>query len=120
MGLLMCWLLFARGSPGCAMCSLTAAMQVINCDPLSSAWAIGQSSRRPAQLHHQAIGQGQRLRGATASVGCRANLRMARPLPTPGKGLGKVHRVFNHLGTDRFNPHAHAQNRKILLELRKF
>jgi len=45
---------------------------------------------------------------------------MARPLPTPGKGLGKVHRVFNRLGTDRFNPHAHAQNRKILLELRNF
>lgn len=37
-------LLFARGSPGCAMCSLTAAMQATNCDLRSSAWASGQST----------------------------------------------------------------------------
>jgi len=34
--------------------------------------------------------------------------------------LGKVHRLLHGMGTDRFNPHAHTQNRKILLELRNF
>jgi len=43
----------------------------------------------------------------------------APPL-TARQGLGKVHRIFNRLGTDRFNPHAHAQNCKILLRLRNF
>lgn len=69
---------------------------------------------------HQAFRQSQGLRGATTPMGCRANLRMAWPLPTPCQGLGKVHRVFNRMGTHSFNPNAHAQNRKILLELRNF
>lgn len=53
-------------------------------------------------------------------MGCRTDFRLAGPLPTACQGLGKVHRIFNRLGTDRFNPNAYAQNRKILLELRNF
>ena len=44
MVLSMCWLPSGRGFHGYAMSSLTAAMQVINCDPRLSAWASGLST----------------------------------------------------------------------------
>jgi transposase len=53
-------------------------------------------------------------------VGCRANLCMARPMPPPGQGLGNHHRLVHRMGHNRLHPHAHAQNRKILLCLRIF
>ena len=53
-------------------------------------------------------------------MGCRANLRMARALPTARQRLGKVHRLIDGLGSYRFNPHAHAQNRKVLSNLTNF
>ena len=34
--------------------------------------------------------------------------------------LATVHRLFHRMGTDRFNPHAHAQNRKALSDLTNF
>lgn len=69
---------------------------------------------------HQAIGQSQELRGATTPMGCRADLRLAGPLPKARQGLGKVHRLVHGMGSNSFNPNAYAQNRKILLELRNF
>lgn len=44
----------------------------------------------------------------------------ARALPTARQRLGKVHRLIDRLGSHRFNPHAHAQNRKILSNLTNF
>jgi transposase len=48
-------------------------------------------------------------------VGCRTHLRLARPMPPLGQGLGNNHRLVHRLGYHCLHPHAHPQNRKILL-----
>jgi hypothetical protein len=42
------------------------------------------------------------------------------PLPPPRQRLGAIHRKLYRLGHHRQHPHAHTQNRKILLCLNNF
>lgn len=51
----------------------------------------------------QAIRHRQRLRGTAAQMGPRAQLRIARPLPRIGKGLGEIHK--KRTGLDAHRPH---------------
>ena len=70
--------------------------------------------------NHQALGYRQGLRAASAPLGRRTHLRMAGPLPPPRQRLGAIHRKLYRLGHHRQHPHAHTQNRKILLCLNNF
>jgi len=70
--------------------------------------------------NHKAIRQGHWLWGLAPSVGCRTDFCLARALSSARKRLGAIHRLVHRLGPHRFNPHAHAQNRKALSELRNF
>lgn len=79
-----------------------------------------RSSRRPAKLDHQAIGQGERLPGAAPQMGGRTDFCLPRALSSALERLGAIHRLVNSLGPHRLNPHAHTQNCKILSELKNF
>lgn len=116
----MCWQPFASGFPGCDTSLRTAATLATSCDAPWLAWANGRSSRRPAKLNHQAIGQGERLTGAAPQMGGRTDFCLARALSSARERLGAIHRLVNSLGPHRLNPHAHTQNCKILSELKKF
>jgi len=68
----------------------------------------------------QALGYCQGFRAFTTALGGRTHLRMARPVPTPGQGLGEIHRFFSRMGHYRLYPNAHTQNRKSLNSLTNF
>jgi transposase len=69
---------------------------------------------------HQALGYRQGFRAFTTALGGRTHIRMARPVPPPGQGLGEIHRFFNRMGHPRQHPNAHTQNRKSLNSLTNF
>jgi transposase len=95
-----------RRFPGCAMSLPMAAMRATN----------PRCHRRFGPVDdrdHQAVGQGQGLSGSARRWV--VDLRMARPMPPSGQGLGNHHCLVHRLGHDRLHPHAHPQNRKILL-----
>lgn len=58
--------------------------------------------------------------GFEKSSGRRAHVRLVGVMSPPSQGLGSDHCLLNRLGHDRFYPHAHPQNRKVLLRLRNF
>ena len=55
-----------------------------------------------------------------AALSRRMHLRMAWPMPPPRQGLENHHRVLHGIDNDSVHPHAHPQNCKVLLRLRKF
>ena len=82
----------ATASRGCAMSSPMAATPATN---------SGRRCKRHGKLDardHQAFRYRQGLRGATAALGGRAHLRLARPLPPPCQRLGALHRKLHRLG----------------------
>jgi transposase len=85
-----------------------------------------ETAGRPAkdrQVHdadRQAVGQRQRLRGPAASMGRRANLRMAGQMPEAGQGLRAHHRIRTDLDPHRKHPNAHPTACKGLKTLRSF
>ena len=69
---------------------------------------------------HQAIRYRQGLSCIAPPLGRRTHMRVAGPLPPSRQGLGEIYRKLHRMGAHRFHPHAHSQNRKILLSLRYF
>ena len=69
---------------------------------------------------HQALRQGQGLRGSAALPGCRAHLRMVGAMPQTGQGLGKIHRIKRGLDPYRPHPSHISPPRKILFSLNEF
>ena len=57
----------------------------------------------------------ERLRGLAPQMGRRADIRLARSLPPPRKGLGENHRERHCMADRRPHPHRYATARKILL-----
>ncbi len=63
---------------------------------------------------HQALRHREGLRGSAASMGRRANIRMARAMPQVGEGLGAIAGKLNGLDPDRKRQAHDTASRKIL------
>ena len=70
--------------------------------------------RRLDARDHQALRRREGVRGSAASIGRRANIRMARAMPQVGKGLGAIAGKLNGLDPDRKRQAHDTASRKIL------
>ena len=88
------------------------------CRPQAGRRACG--TRRLDPRNRQAVRRRQRLRPPAAPMGCRADIRLARALPPPRQGLGKIHRKRHRMDQHRIHPLHHPKDRKALISMTDF
>ena len=100
-------------SRGCGMSSPMAAMR-------EASSALGSPDGAVDRGDHQTLRHRQRLRGPSAPMGGRTNLRRAQSLPQTGQGLRGQHRKRRRMDLHRPHSAPHASSRKSLKPLAPF